>query len=82
MAGVRRATVTAQSDDLAVLADDAHRRGISLSSALGELVSVRAEELRRRRRPRLGTFRSGSTVGIAVLMESNPDAPAAQPFRS
>jgi len=47
MAGVRRATVTAQSDDLAVLADDAHRRGISLSSALGELVSVRAEELRR-----------------------------------
>ncbi|MGD0448379.1 MAG: hypothetical protein ABSB36_07145 [Candidatus Dormibacteria bacterium] len=82
MSGVRRATVTAQSDDLAVLADDARRRDISLSTALGELVLARAAQLRQQRRPRLGTFRSGSTVGIAVLMESNPDAPAAQPFRS
>jgi len=82
MSGVRRATVTAQSDDLAVLADDARRRDISLSTALGELVLARAAQLRQQRRPRLGTFRSGSTVGIAVLMESNPDAPTAQPFRS
>lgn len=82
MSGVRRATVTAQSDDLAVLADDARRRDISLSTALGELVLTRAAQLRQQRRPRLGTFRSGSTVGIAALMESNPDAPAAQPFRS
>ena len=74
--------MTAQSDDLAVLADDAHRRGVSLSTALGELVLARAGQLRQQRRPRLGTFKSGSTVGIAALMESNPDAPAAQPFRS
>jgi hypothetical protein len=77
----RRTTVTAQEDDLAVIATDARLRGIALSRALGELVAERAALLRQRRRPRLGTFRSGSTVGIAALMESNPDAPAAQPFR-
>ena len=74
--------MTAQEDDLAVIATDARLRGIALSRALGELVAERAAQLRQRRRPRLGTFRSGSTVGIAALMESNPDAPAAQPFRS
>ena len=79
---VRRTTVAAQDDDLAVITGDARLRGISLGRALGELVASRAEELRQQRRPRLGTFRSGSTVGIAALMESNPDAPAVQPFRS
>ncbi len=74
--------MTAQEDDLAVIATDARLRGIALSRAIGELVSERAAQLRQRRRPRLGTFRSGSTMGIAALMESNPDAPAAQPFRS
>ena len=74
--------MTAQEDDLAVIATDARLRGIALSRAIGELVSERAAQLRQRRRPRLGTFRSGSTMGIAALMESNPDAPAAQPFSS
>jgi len=72
--------VAAQDDDLAVIATDARLRGISLSRALGELVAERAAQLRQRRRPRVGIF--SADVSIAALMESEPDAPAAQPFRS
>jgi hypothetical protein len=76
----RRTTVTAQDDDLAVIANDARRRGISLGRALGELVSVRAEELRRHRRPRVAMF--SVDFSIAEAMDSEDENPAAQPFRS
>jgi hypothetical protein len=72
--------VTAQHDDLAVLADDARNRGISLSRALGELVAERAQELRRRRRPRVAMF--SVDFSIAEAMDSEDENPAAQPFRS
>jgi len=78
--GVRRTTVAAQDDDLAVIANDAHLRGISLGRALGELVASRAEELRRRRRPRVAMF--SVDFSIAEAMDSEDENPAAQPFRS
>jgi hypothetical protein len=73
----RRTTVVAQEEDLAVLAHEARDRGLSLGRMLGEVVAVRAQELRRSRRPRLGTFRSD--VSIAELTEDVQ--PAARPFR-
>jgi hypothetical protein len=73
----RRTTVVAREEDLATLAREARDRGLSLGRMLGEVVAIRAEELRRDRRPRLGTFRSDTS--IAKLAE---DArPAARAFR-
>jgi len=78
MAGIRRATVTAADDDLAVVADEARERGISLSRMLGELVAERAQELRRQRRPRLATFHTEFSIADAMEAEN----PAARPFHS
>lgn len=72
----RRTTVEADEHDLAVLADEARRRGISLGRMLGEAVAREADELRRAKRPRLATF--NAEVGIAAADE---DEPAAIPFR-
>ena len=77
---VRRTTVAAQDDDLAVIASDARLRGISLGRALGELVASRAEELRQLRRPRVALF--NVDFSIAEAMEREDENPAAQPFRS
>ncbi len=72
--------MAAQDDDLAVIANDARLRGISLSRALGELVASRAEELRRQRRPRVAMF--SVDFSIADAMDREDENPAAQPFRS
>jgi hypothetical protein len=74
----RRTTVVAREEDLATLSHEAHARGLSLGRMLGEVLAYRAEELRRDRRPRLGTFRAD--VSIAKAMEK--DRPAARPFRA
>ncbi len=70
--------MAAGDDDLAVLADDARSRGISLSRALGELVSERAQELRRHRRPRVATFHVDFDIASAMEQEN----PAARPLSS
>ena len=71
----RRTTVTAEADDLALLADEARRRGISLSAVLREAVAEKAEEVRRARpRPRFGIVRSGHG-GLADLTWMDEDAP-------
>ena len=73
----RRTTVVAQEEDLAVLAREARDRGLSLGRMLGEVVAIRAQELRRDRRPHLGTFRSDTSIA-----ELSDDAqPASRPFR-
>lgn len=56
----RRATVSAESDDLAVLESEARRRGVSLSAVLREAVAEKAAEVRRDRRPRFPLFSSGN----------------------
>jgi len=76
----RRATLVANDDDLRVLTSEAKRRKTSLGRLLGELVGERATEIRRRRRPRVGTF-SGN-YGLAQGSVDSEDAPAGEPFRS
>lgn len=67
----------AENEDLQVIAREAQRRGISLGRMLGELVADAARELRRSRRPRLGTFSAGVSIAEAMAGED----PAARPFR-
>jgi hypothetical protein len=45
---------------------------------LGEVVSERAEELRRSRRPNLATFRADASIAKAAEEEK----PGARPFRA
>ncbi|MGH2858347.1 MAG: hypothetical protein ACRDMJ_12805 [Solirubrobacteraceae bacterium] len=77
---VRRTTVKAQDSDLAVIAQDARARGISLGDALGELVEERASELRAARPGRrYGTF--GASASVADLEQQAEDEPAATEYR-
>lgn len=70
----RRATVSAESDDLAVLESEARRRGVSLSAVLREAVAEKAAEVRRDRRPRFPLFSSGDgTLSAQSWMDE--DAP-------
>ncbi len=78
---VRRTTVSAEADDLAVLEDEARRRGLSLASVLREAVAEKASEVRSTRpRPRFGLFSSGDGRSIADLMEEDPDGPFSTPY--
>lgn len=70
----RRTTVSAADDDLAVLEDEARRRGVSLARVLREIVADRADEVRGSRRPRFGIVRSGHG-GLADLTWQDEDAP-------
>lgn len=76
----RHTTVSADADDLNVLAREAKRRKVSLSKILSEAVADKAAETRRRLRPRAGLFASGPE-GIRAGMEAEEDALAATPFR-
>jgi hypothetical protein len=73
----RRTTVVANDEDLALLAHEARERGISLGRALGEAVALRAEALRRERRPRVATFHAEGSIAEQI----DGDEPAARPFR-
>jgi hypothetical protein len=77
MSIIRRTTVAARDDDLAVLATEARARGLSLSRMLGELVAERAQTLRSQHRPRLAIFRADVSIAGAIENEN----PASRPFR-
>ena len=70
----RRTTVSAEVDDLALLEQEARRRGVSLAQVLREVVAREAENLRRGNRPRFGIGRSG--VGAAMAAGLDEHAPA------
>jgi hypothetical protein len=55
---VRRTTLAADRDDLALLEGEARRRGVSLAQMLRELVAREASDLRQARRPRVGVART------------------------
>lgn len=78
---LRRTTLTAEAEDLAVLAGEARRRGSSLARLLEEAVAEKAARLRSGRRPRLGTFMAEGE-GIAAAMEADPQNAVARPYRS
>lgn len=73
----RRTTVVADEEDLAVIAHEARLRGISLGQMLGRAVAKEAAELRRSRRPRLGTFRTE----VSIAADAADERPAAREFR-
>lgn len=61
----RRTTVNADSESLAVLEDEARRRGESLSSVLAEAVADKAAAILDARPPRLGLGRSTDGASAA-----------------
>lgn len=70
---VRRTTLAAESDDLALLEAEARKQGVSLASALRQVVAREADRLRREHRPRFGVARSG--VGAARMSSKDEHAP-------
>jgi len=69
----RRTTLAADHDDLAVLEQEARRRGVSLARVLRELVAREAGDLRRARRPRFGVARTSE--GAAQAAAGDEHAP-------
>jgi len=77
----QRTTVAADADDLAVLREEANRRGVPLTVVLGEAVGQAADRLRKARPPRFGVGRS--SVGAARASAAHPDEPiTAADFRT
>lgn len=71
--------MTAEADDLALLQDEANRRGVSLSALLREAVAEKAAEVRcRRPRPRFGivSIDSGDGVALSELSWRDEESPA------
>jgi len=70
---IRRTTVAAEADDLAVLEGEARRRGTSLARVLRETVAERADQLRKHNRPHFGVARTdGGAARTAAADEHAP----------
>lgn len=79
---IRRTTLAAEATDLAVLEEEARRRGVSLATVLREVVRKAAAERRAARpRPRWPLF-SGSGDSIAARSADDEESPAAGRLRS
>lgn len=72
-AKVKRTTVSARPDDLAILEREAKRRGVSLSHVLREAVAEYAADLRTSRMPRFGVVMASS--GLAQETVDDEGAP-------
>ena len=77
----QRTTLTADADDLETLRSEARRLGISLNAVLQGVVSQKAEEIQRAKRPRVGLYRSGD-AGSARRSVTEEGFPADTPYRS
>jgi hypothetical protein len=71
---IRRTTVAAESDDLAVLEGEARRRGVSLAQVLREAVEHEARRLRRSATPRFGIVRGDGTATAAIAADEHAPA--------
>jgi hypothetical protein len=69
----RRTTLAADREDLALLEQEARRRGVSLAQMLRELVAREADDLRRTRKPRFGVARTAA--GAAESAAGDEEAP-------
>jgi hypothetical protein len=69
---IRRITVAADSDDLAVLETEARRRGVALAQVLREAVEREAGRLRGEAAPRFGIVRGDGQATRTIA----DDAPA------
>jgi hypothetical protein len=77
---IRRTTVAAESDDLAVLEGEARRRGVALAQVLREAVEREADRLRRNAEPRFGIVRGDGTATASIARHEH--APARRSGRS
>ena len=77
---IRRTTVAAERDDLAVLEGEARRRGVALAQVLREAVEREAQRLRDDARPRFGIVRGDGTA--TRIVASDEHAPARRGGRS
>jgi hypothetical protein len=76
----RRTTVSADADDLAVLASEARRRGVTLTEVLRAAVAHEADRLRGKSRPRFGIVHGDGTATQRIA--SDEQAPARRRRRS
>ena len=72
---IKRTTLSAEADDLALFEHEARRRGVSLAQVLREVVAREAGQLRARRRPRFPLVHSGGGESLADLSWQDEDAP-------
>jgi hypothetical protein len=71
---IRRTTVAAESDDLAVLESEARRRGVALAQVLREAVEREAGRLRRNAEPRFGIVRGDGTATSSIARDEHAPA--------
>ena len=71
---IRRTTVAAESDDLAVLEAEARRRGVALAQVLREAVEREAGRLRRHAAPRFGIVRGDGTATESITRDEHAPA--------
>lgn len=71
---VRRTTVAAEQDDLAVLEHEARKRGIPLAHVLREAVEREAQRLRGNARPRFGIVRGDGTATRTIAEDEHAPA--------
>jgi hypothetical protein len=71
---VRRTTVAAERDDLAVLEQEARRRGVTLTQVLREAVEHEARRLRASAQPRFGIVQGDGSATRTIAADE--DAPA------
>jgi len=71
---IRRTTVAAESDDLAVLESKARRRGVALAQVLREAVEREAGRLRRSSAPRFGVVRGDGAATRAIAADERAPA--------
>lgn len=77
---IRRTTVAAESDDLAVLESEARRRGVALAQVLREAVKREAGRLRDQTSPRFGVVRGDGRATCRIAADEQ--APARRGARS
>ncbi|MGI8696802.1 MAG: ribbon-helix-helix protein, CopG family [Mycobacteriales bacterium] len=77
---IRRTTLAADEDDLAVLRGEARRRGVSLAAVLREAVVQQASNIRRNSKPRFGVVRGDGTATAQIAATER--APAQRRGRS
>ena len=76
---VRRTTVAAESDDLAVLEAEARRRGVPLAHVLREAVELQARRIRSASAPRFGIVRGDGRATARVAADEHAPARRDEP---
>ncbi len=77
---IRRTTVAAERDDLAVIEAEARRRGVPLARVLREAVEHEADRLRHDTSPRFGIVRGDGSATRSIQRDEH--APAQRDGRS